>query len=89
MTNPTICLYLYGRSFFLKDREVNAKYKTAFDYWVGQAKKYWVQLKNRQSQGHLAIGLKRIGDRQTPVAIMKSLTERSLQTDEMGMFCAC
>jgi uncharacterized protein YfaS (alpha-2-macroglobulin family) len=84
--SPTICLYMYGRSFFLKDKPVDDKYKTAFDYFVGQAKQYWVKLNSRQSQGHLAIALKRLGDRATPAAIMKSLTERSLQEDEMGMF---
>ncbi len=84
--SPDICLYLYGRSFFLDDKPVDAKYKDAFDFWVGQAKAYSLELKNRQSQGHLAIGLKRIGDRQTANNIMASLTERSLQDEELGMF---
>ncbi len=84
--SQSICLYLYGRSFFLNDKPVDDKYKTAFDYFVGQAKKHWVDLNNRQSQGHVAIALKRLGDPATPTAIMKSLTERSLQEDEMGMF---
>ncbi|MGI9518635.1 MAG: alpha-2-macroglobulin family protein, partial [Pirellulaceae bacterium] len=84
--SPSICLYLYTRSFFLDDREVDEQYKEAFDYWISQAKTYWVDLNNRQSQGHLALGLKRIGDRETPLAIMTSLTERSLTDDEMGMF---
>lgn len=83
---PIVCLYLYGRSFFLDEKPVADKYKEAFDYFVGQGKTWWVELGNRQSQGHLAIGLKRIGDRQTPMAIIASLTERSLQDDEMGMF---
>ena len=81
-----VCLYLYGRSFFLKDKPVDAKYKTAFDYFVGQGKTYWSDLGNRQSQGHLAIALKRLGDAATPNAIMKSLTERSLQDEELGMY---
>ncbi len=84
--SPGICLYLYTRSFFLDDRAVDDQYKEAFDYWISQAKTYWVDLNNRQSQGHLALGLKRIGDRETPLAIMTSLTERSLTDDEMGMF---
>ena len=84
--SQTICLYLYGRSFFLADKAVDAKYKTAFDYFVDQGKKHWTALGNRQSQGHLAIALKRIGDGKTPAAIMASLTERSLQDDELGMF---
>ncbi len=84
--DSTIALYLYGRSFFLKDQPVNDQYRAAFDYWVSQAKQYWVKLDNRQSQGHIALGLKRIGDNETPADIMKSLTERALMEDEMGMF---
>ncbi len=82
----TVCLYLYGRSFFLKKKPVAKQYKAAFDYFVGQGKKHWTSLSNRQSQGHVALGLKRIGDQDTPMKIMKSLTERSLQEDELGMF---
>lgn len=84
--NHTICLYLYGRSFFLKDQPVADQYKTAFDYFTKQAQTYWVKLGSRQSQGHLAIALKRIGDRQTPVKILASLTERSKSDEEMGMY---
>lgn len=82
----TICLYLYGRSFFLKDKPVDPQYQEAFDYFVGQGKQYWVKLEDRQPQGHLAIALKRIGDRETPGKIMASLIERSLSQEEMGMF---
>lgn len=82
---PTICLYLYGRSFFLKDQAVDDKYRAAIDYFLGQSKKFWTDLGNRQSQGHLAIGLKRFGDLNTPQEIMASLTERSISDDEMGM----
>jgi uncharacterized protein YfaS (alpha-2-macroglobulin family) len=81
-----ICLYLYGRSFFLKDKKVDDKYRAAFDYFVGQGKEHWAKLGSRQSQGHLAIAMTRLGDKATPDAIMKSLTERSLQEDELGMF---
>ena len=84
--SPTICLYLYGRSFFRDDKPLAAEYQTAFNYFLEQGKQHWVELRNRQSQGHLAIALKRWGDRITPTAILKSLTERSLQEDEMGMF---
>ncbi len=83
---PTICLYLYGRSFFLQDKGIDPKYQSAIDYFLGQAKRYWPELGNRQSQGHLAIALKRFGDLSTPKEIMASLTERSLTDEEMGMF---
>ncbi|HKQ36725.1 MAG TPA: alpha-2-macroglobulin family protein, partial [Verrucomicrobiae bacterium] len=84
--SPTIALYLYGRSFFLKDKPVDAKHNEAVQYFLAQAKTYWLDLNNRQSQGHLAIALKRFGDKTTPNAIMKSIAERSVSNEEMGMF---
>ena len=75
--SPTIAFYLYGRSFFLKDKAIDPKYKEAVDYFQGQARKYWLQLANRQSQAHLAIALKRFGDagrpRKTSCARSKSV----------------
>ena len=72
--SPTIALYLYGRSFFLKDQKINPKAQEAVDYYLGLAKKYWLKVGNRQSEGHLALALKRFGkDRETPVAIMRSI----------------
>lgn len=84
--SSVICLYLYGRSLFLEDKPVDAQYREAFDYFVGQGKQHWLKLGDRQPQGHLAIALKRIGDRETPAKIMASLIERSLTDEEMGMF---
>jgi uncharacterized protein YfaS (alpha-2-macroglobulin family) len=82
----TIALYLYGRSFFLADRPIDKKHQEAVDYFLGQARKYWLKLANRQSQGHLALALKRFGDKQTPVGIMRSIKERSVSNEELGMF---
>ena len=84
--NSTRAFYLYGRTFFLKDKPVAAKYKTAFDYFTGKHRQHWNELGGRQSQGHIAIAMKRLGDATTATAIMKSLTERSLTNDEMGQF---
>ena len=83
---PTIALYLYGRSFFLNDKPVDDKHKAAVDYFLGQAKKFWLDLANRQSQAHLALALKRWGDKETPKAIMASMKERSVSNEELGMF---
>ncbi|MBV9124183.1 MAG: hypothetical protein JO112_12570, partial [Planctomycetes bacterium] len=52
---PTIAFYLYGRSFFLKDKPIDPGRKEAVDYFLGQARTYWLQLANRQSQAHLAL----------------------------------
>ncbi len=83
--NPTVAFYLYGRSFFLADQPIAAEYQEARDYWLGQARQYWLSLW-RQSQAHLAIGLKRFGDLETPAAIMKSIKEHSVMSEELGMY---
>jgi uncharacterized protein YfaS (alpha-2-macroglobulin family) len=84
--SSTLAFYLYGRTFFLKEKPIAAKYRTAFDYFVGKHRQHWNRLGGRQSQGHVAIAMKRLGDATTATAIMKSLTERSLTDDEMGQF---
>jgi uncharacterized protein YfaS (alpha-2-macroglobulin family) len=83
--SSTIAFYLYGRSFFLADKPVDTKYQEALDYWLGQARRYWLELW-RQSQAHLAIALKRFGDRQVPDEIMQSIREHSLTDEELGMY---
>ncbi len=82
---PTVAFYLYGRSFFLADKPVGSQYQEALDYWLAQARQYWLSLW-RQSQAHLAIALKRFGDAQTAAAIMQSIREHSVTDDELGMF---
>jgi uncharacterized protein YfaS (alpha-2-macroglobulin family) len=85
--STTIALYLYGRSFFLEEQKINPNAREAVDYFLGQARKYWLELGNRQSQGHVALALHRFGkDKDTPKAIVRSLRERSVSDDEMGMF---
>ena len=84
--NYSRAFYLYGRTFFLKDKPVAEKYKTAFDYFVSKHRQHWNKLGGRQSQGHIAIAMKRMGDAPTANAIMKSLTERSQSDDELGQF---
>jgi len=82
----TIALYLYGRSFFLQDKPIDAKNKEAVDYFLSQARKHWLALACRQSHAHLAVALKRFGDLPAAQAIMRSIKERSVTDDEMGMF---
>ncbi|HEX2862516.1 MAG TPA: alpha-2-macroglobulin family protein, partial [Lacunisphaera sp.] len=78
--------HLYGRSFFLKDRPVAREHQAAWDFFVGQARKYWTRIGSRQSEAHLALALHRLGDTTHPAAIMKSLKERSVSDPELGMF---
>lgn len=84
--SSTIALYLYGRSFFLEDHPVAEADQVAFEYWQNQARTHWLKLANRQSQGHLALALKRLGDPQTATKIMASIKERSVTDEELGMY---
>jgi uncharacterized protein YfaS (alpha-2-macroglobulin family) len=79
-------LYLYGRSFFLKDRSVEPEHQAALDFFLRRAREAWTKVGSRQSQAHLALALQRFGDRATPAAIAKSLKERSVTSEELGMF---
>ena len=84
--SPTIALYLYGRSFFLEDKPVAKQHREAVDFFLGQGRKFWLKLGNRQSKAHLALAMQRFGDKQTPRDIMKSIKEFSKTDEEMGMF---
>ncbi len=84
--SSTIALYLYGRSFFLKDQAIAQQHKVAFNYWISQAKTHCLKLDYRQSQAHLAIALKRVDELDTAKAIMASIKEHSVTDDELGMF---
>lgn len=83
--SPTIALYLYGRSFFVDQRPIAPEYAAAISYWKAQARDHWLKL-DRQGQAHIAIGMKRMGDTKLPESILKSLRERSVSNEEMGMF---
>ncbi|HEU4554902.1 MAG TPA: alpha-2-macroglobulin family protein [Chitinophaga sp.] len=76
--------YLYMRSFF-KDKPLPAKYNKAYDYYLGQAKKFWVQ-QNRFAQAMAAVALHRQNDGVTPADILKSLKENAITSEEMGMY---
>jgi len=76
--------YLYARSYF-KDIAIPNATKTAFDYYFGQAKKFWLSYPI-YTEGMLALALDRFGDKVTPVAMVKSFSERSLSSEEFGMY---
>lgn len=77
--------YLYARTYFMGRVSIAVKNQKAFDYFKGQAKKYWLN-KNRYMQGMIALALNRLGDKLTPPAILKSLKENALHSEEMGMY---
>lgn len=76
--------YLYARSYF-KDISIDNHNQKAFDYYKGQAKKYWLD-NSRYMQGMIALALHRYDDKSTPKDILKSIKENSLNSEEMGMY---
>ena len=82
----TDALFLYGRSFFLEDHPVSSGHKAAIDFFLQRAREHWLKVDSRQSQAHLALALQRFGDKKTPPAIVRSLKERSVSNEELGMF---
>ena len=84
-------LYLYGRSFFLKDQKIAAENQKAVDFFLGQSRKFWLKTNCRQTEGQLALALNRFKGYAgsvdtTPAAIMASIKEHSVTSEEMGMF---
>ncbi|MBE2216009.1 MAG: hypothetical protein IAE82_19200 [Opitutaceae bacterium] len=80
------CIYLYGRSFFLRDQPIDGAHREAVEYFQRQAGRHWLKTDCRMCQAQAAIALQRFGDTETPRAILRSLQERSVSNDELGMF---
>lgn len=76
--------YLYTRTFFL-DIPMESKTQKVFDYYIGQAEQYWLK-RSLYMQGMLALSLHRKDRTAAAAKIIKSLKERSLNNDEMGMY---
>lgn len=78
---------LYPRSFFIKEIPTPENARPAYDFFITQARAHWLALP-RQSQGHLALALARLGQPETPQAIVASLKQRAQNSDELGMYWA-
>ncbi|MFZ1728597.1 MAG: alpha-2-macroglobulin family protein [Bacteroidota bacterium] len=76
--------YLYARSYFLK-QDIPDKYDEAVNFWREQSRKWWAR-RGHMMQGQIALALHRLGEKDVPQAVVRSLKERSLQNDEMGMY---
>jgi hypothetical protein len=80
-----IAMYLYSRSFYLKQRPIAEPNKQAVDFYIAQAAKYWAEQKSLMTRCHSALGLLRFGHKEVPYAIVASLRENARNTDELGM----
>ncbi len=82
--NGMIVHYLYTRSFYQKEK-MNDNVKKAFDYYLAQTEKYWLN-QGIYYEGMIALALERYGKKEVPQKIVKSLKERSLNNEELGMY---
>ncbi|HVV00609.1 MAG TPA: alpha-2-macroglobulin family protein [Verrucomicrobiae bacterium] len=84
---PIDALYLYARSFFLKDASVQKRDEESVNFFLRQSRKFWLKTGNRQTQAHIALALHRFDSNDAvPEQIVNSLRERSVSNEEMGMF---
>jgi hypothetical protein len=72
---------LYARSFFSKDAPPEGEAAEAIAWGLEVAKKSWMKLDPRLSQGQLAIALARSGDKPTALSIIDSLKQRAVDAD--------
>jgi hypothetical protein len=86
--SPTQIQYLYARSYFLRDIPFNkGPVQDALKYFTKQAEKYWLK-QDISFQGMIALALNRLGNKEIPSAILKSLSEKALHSPELGMYWA-
>ena len=81
--NSMIIHYLYARSFY--KFPIAKEVQQAHDYYFNEIKNYWVN-KGLYEQGMIALTLEAKGDHTTAMKIVKSLKERALVNDELGMY---
>lgn len=74
--------YLYMRSFFLG---IPIQHKEAYNYYFAQAKKYWTN-QSQYMQAMIALAMHRSNESQTAKAILASIKEYSIESEEMGMY---
>lgn len=79
-----VIYYLYARSFF-PEVALDQKNKEAFDYYLGQSKKYWLQ-NGLYAQGLIALVLQRNNDAATAGKIIESLRQNAIRSEELGMY---
>ncbi|MFZ4543166.1 MAG: alpha-2-macroglobulin family protein [Saprospiraceae bacterium] len=82
--DPMILHFLYTRSFYLEN-EKSSEVKTAETYYLSQADKFW-KTKGIYEQGLIALSLDRLKKSETPAKIIRSLKEKAINSDEMGMY---
>ncbi|WP_420574728.1 alpha-2-macroglobulin family protein [Kordia sp.] len=76
--------YLYMRSFFSEIKKSEEVTKIS-DYYLGQIDKYWLS-RSLYSKGLMALVSHRMEHKKTATAILRSLKENSITSEELGMY---
>lgn len=76
--------YLYMRSFFPEIKQ-STEVATIMEYYKGQITKYWLK-RSLYSKGLMALVSHRMDNPKTAKAIVRSLEENSITSDELGMY---
>jgi hypothetical protein len=78
---PIGCYALYARSFFRDDTPPEGQAAAAVAWAVDVGRRTWMKVGPRMAQGHLAVALARLGEKQAAAAIVRSLRERAVDAD--------
>ncbi|MCK5808715.1 hypothetical protein KAH37_07010 [bacterium] len=76
--------YLYTRSLFTHIPVAESDQK-AFEYWLGQAEKYWVT-ERPYMKGLAAVSLHRFDKKEAAKEVIVSLREMAIYSEELGMY---
>jgi len=76
--------YLYARSYF-RDIPLSSNASEAHSYYLAQMREYWRKF-SIQTQAMIALAAFRYDDANFPKKVLASLKERSIVSDELGMY---
>jgi TonB-dependent SusC/RagA subfamily outer membrane receptor len=76
--------YLYMRSFF-PEYKLTKKQQDIHQYYLSQIRNYWLK-RPLYAKGMMALIMNRNEDKTTSNAILKSVKENSITSDELGMY---
>ncbi|MFD2823078.1 alpha-2-macroglobulin [Lacinutrix iliipiscaria] len=76
--------YLYMRSFY-PDIEKSNEVQEITSYYLSQISKYWLS-RSLYAKGMMALISERLDDNKTAKAILRSLKETSITSEELGMY---
>ena len=77
--------YLYTRSYYLQQAEMDEETKKVYDYFSAQSEQYWLQ-KSLYQQAMIGLAAHRQGKRDLVAKIARSLQEKAIKNEELGVY---